>query len=181
MNTLLQVTDIAEFIGSYKDVGLAGIALLIVAKYARWMAEKAFSQGDKVFKEANSQLAEANLRAKESQDKVSESQKEFREFITKEYVNNQQIMTNHQQVLSNLAETFKIHNQTKDKALNLIEKITDSQEKSITNINTELKNVCSEISKFGTSMEKYKADEDYKNMIIFSAKTEVAKEIQKLK
>lgn len=79
----------------YKDLGIAGIALVIIYHFSKLIAERAFEQ-----------VIEANKN-------LSNMQKSFEEFMQKAYKDNTETMAKFSAVLDQ-------HVKTKDEALNML-------------------------------------------------------------
>jgi type III secretory pathway component EscR len=106
---LLQILPILEDVPTYVDIvkglGIAGLALILSYYFSKYVSSMSFEKVDV----ANKNSKEANLRAENSQ-------KEFKDFLQKEYIANQLI-------IQNLTDTFKEHIDSKDAAINLIERL----------------------------------------------------------
>lgn len=124
---LLQIipvlSDIQTDIELLKDLGVAGLALMLMYYFSKYISNISFEK----IEEANKSAKESNLRDELRIDdtrkllidanlRAENSQKEFKEFLQKEYIKNQT-------VIENLTQTFEDHIKSKEKALELIEKL----------------------------------------------------------
>lgn len=124
---LLQIipllTDIPTYIDLLKDLGISGLALILMYYFSKYLSSMSFEKVE----EANKNAKEANLRdekriedstkiAIDANLRAENSQKEFKEFLQKEYIKNQI-------VIEKLTDTFEEHIKSKEKALELIEKL----------------------------------------------------------
>ena len=93
---------IVEDILAYKDVGIAGLALIIIYYFSKLIAEKAFDQ-----------VIEANKN-------LSIMQKSFEEFMQKAYKDNPETMAKFSSILSDHAKSLNDHVKSKDEAINML-------------------------------------------------------------
>lgn len=132
---LLQIlpilTDVPTYVEIIRELGIAGLALILMYYFSKYVSNLSFEKVE----EANKNAKEANLRDENRLDesaklaidanlRAENSQKEFKEFLQKEYIANQII-------IEKLTKTFEEHIESKEKYLELIERLI--QDKNVPN------------------------------------------------
>jgi uncharacterized protein YlxW (UPF0749 family) len=113
LQVLPALTDVTVYVDLLKELGVAGVALVLMYNFSKYVANSSFEK-----------VNEANQNAKEASARAENSQKEFKEFLQKEYIKNQLI-------IENLTNTFEDHIKSKEKSLELIERLI--QDKNVPN------------------------------------------------
>jgi hypothetical protein len=124
---LLQILPLLEDVPTYveilRELGIAGLALILMYYFSKYVSNQSFEKveaSNKAAREANlrdeKRIEESTKIANDANLRAENSQKEFKEFLQKEYIANQAI-------IENLTNTFEDHIQSKEKALDLIEKL----------------------------------------------------------
>lgn len=132
---LLQILPILEDVPTYveilRELGIAGLALILMYFFSKYLSNLSFEKveaSNKVAREASlrdeKRVEESCKLANDANMRAENSQKEFKEFLQKEYISNQLI-------IEKLTNTFEDHIQSKDQALDLIEKLI--QDKNVPN------------------------------------------------